>query len=576
MRTTVLLLLAGCHGDLTLVFTQNNYALQQDTGLGDVQDPEPDSTTTTPSSTSSTSNPSDTASLDTALPMPPLAVVHESGPILCADPSLRREVKFDVVELAAQETDEVRVSGAGAGVADFNGDDRPDVMFMSPVELDYLWNRPGMEFEVAPGGAVRGTASDHGFGLAIADADGDGDLDAYMTRYNRRNSLLLNDGDGWFVDASVERGLPREDHYSGSATWGDIDGDGDLDLFVAGHGELHEDIPFEEHEPGAPSFLYLNDGHGFFEDASHLLPEPAQEAYTFLGGLVDLNGDRLPELYLINDLGQAQKPCQLLWNRWPEPFEHDNDDVGLDVEVSGMGLGIGDLNADGQHDFLVPAWGRHRLLYSRTDVGAWFDYSDARDMIADDDRNQKVGWGSDLADMDNDGDHDATMIYGWIDTEQAENERDQPDAIYLHEEGGSFRDVAEEWGVADTTNGRGQVVADLNHDGWLDLVKPSIDGPRRIYLSRCGHNAWLEVSLRSPAPNTFAVGARVEVHVGESIHTRTLFAGGTSYGASGPMELHFGLGSADAIDRVDVHWPDGVVTTHGPFTSRQRLRIERL
>jgi hypothetical protein len=400
-----------------------------------------------------------------------------------------------------------------------------------------------------------------------------------VSRYSRPNVLLENDGTGHFSDVTAARGVVGDAaHFSASSAWWDVDLDGDLDLFVSGHGYVIEDAgPIEDFEPGDPSYLYINDGSGTFTDeAPTRLPAEFMETYTFVGTPIDLDDDGDLDLYGVNDLGNKYAPCMFLWNDGTGHFTLDNNAAALDLDVAGMGIALGDLNDDGITDFLVPAWGRIKYMLS-TGLGVWIDYSADRGFTPQGDwYNQVVGWGTEFGDVDNDRDLDAAVMFGYLTTGFIRNFEDQPDGLWLQDESGSFTDVAAAWSVNDTTAGRGLVLSDLTNDGWLDWVKPDIDGPSLIHTARCGEESWLRIQLRDTrTANTHAIGARIVAWIEDQRMERRLLAGGTGYGSQGLIEAHFGLDDAAAVDRVEIRWPDGEVHALGPLDGNQIHLITR-
>jgi enediyne biosynthesis protein E4 len=505
------------------------------------------------------------------------ATLLASGVQVCDAPELRNEAPFDLVEFPSARPNHVRMYGAGVAVGDFAGDGLPDALMFGTTGASYLVHEAAGWKPDPPGGLEAGLAFDMGFGGSVADVDDDGDLDVFVTRYTQPNLLLLNDGRGHFEEAAVERGIDGGMHRSSSSAWADFDGDGDLDLAVGGHGLIIEDGRNSgEFPPGEKTWLYQNDGQGFFTDVSNLLPPGVQASYTFVPAWVDVDRDGLPDLYLINDIGWGYAPCRLVWNRGGGVFEPDNGQAGLDLPISGMGLAIGDTNRDGVLDFLVPAWAKNGYMVSDAAAGVWENQAESQGLAPSlGHYNQRVGWAAEFADMDLDTRLDAVVVYGFIQTQLSPNTPGQPDALYLQTDDGSFVDAAPTWGVADSTAGRGLVVADINRDGHLDLAKPSVDGPRRIYLSRCSERAWLTVTLRAEAPNTHAVGAHIRVYAEGQTWERTVYAGSTSYASGGPPEVHFGLGDLQRVDAIEVLWPDGGVSRFDDLPTRQALTVER-
>jgi len=123
---------------------------------------------------------------------------------------------------------------------------------------------------------------------------------------------------------------------------------------------------------------------------------------------------------------------------------------------------------------------------------------------------------------------------------------------------------------------RGLALADLNGDGWLDLIKRSLDQGNLMYVSRCGSEGWLDVDLHQPGTlNTSAIGAKITVTVGGRVQSRTITAGGSGYASQGPAVAHFGIGDADTVDELEIRWPDGQTSRLTDLKARQRLSITR-
>ena len=175
--------------------------------------------------------------------------------------------------------------------------------------------------------------------VAAADVDGDADLDLFIGRTPYSNALLLNDGTGYFTDATEASGLATTDLLRVRVTtFGDMDGDGDLDLFVGTdqHGQ-------EPPKPGDRNALYRNDG-GTFVDVTDTLADKAIYGYTRGAGWYDVDGDGDQDLYIVNHMPVYQPPMLLLNDG--DGLLTDAPELGADIFTSGMGLGVADLNGE--------------------------------------------------------------------------------------------------------------------------------------------------------------------------------------------------------------------------------------
>lgn len=514
---------------------------------------------------------------DSAPPAPPGATLLQSAPVPCVDPSAREAL--GPLEPAFTEGDWGRQSwdpdnrelflGGGLTVADLDGNGLLDLLL--PGELLsrlYLQTAPRVWVDASPTHLPAEQGRDATAATA-ADPDGDGDLDLLITRYRSQLSWWRNSGDGHFEDATPEAGLtdPMPDRRTTGATYGDLDLDGDLDLFIAAFGPFYE----RPRPPGDPSLLFLNDGQGHMVPIHEQLPASIHDGYVFVGSILDLNGDRWPELYTVHDFGHSW-PNVLMWNDGGQ-LRADDGTAGLNVSLQGMGLDWGDLDGDGSLDAVLAGWGSNHLMMGSPD-GLWFNRARVAGVVPDESRDQEIGWSTLLADVDHDLDLDVIEGFGKVFNQRSPEA--QPDELWLQGPTGTFVPVGEAWGFAHPGQTRAVLAEDLDGDGWLDLVRRDLVGPATLQLARCGEAAWVTVRLvDETSHNRHGVGAFVHLWVNGHHLVRSMQAGGRGVLAGNPPVLHFGLGDADRIDRLEVRWTDGGIDVFEVVQPRRHLTAVR-
>lgn len=533
-----------------------------------------------------------TAGKDSAMPSTrPAATMETLTSFSCDDPQLRstdgpmQQGSLGADWDAQMVADNLpwQYTGGGAAVADFNGDGILDV-YLPSAEDSMLLLSDGSTWQDAAASLPATERDDLGIGGIAFDADDDGDMDIYTLVLHGQNRLLINDGTGTFTDGTAAAGLLSGAWDTMHAAAVDANGDGALDLLVANHNEgphLGKALLGGSFPPAHENRLFVGDGAGGFVDETDSLPDDFRLGYSFSVYPEDLDLDGQDELLGVNDFGPQTIPntvMSLEGDTWSLTEQFD----GLNVEIYGMGITSGDLNADAVPDVVMSSWGELVLLESTTE-SIWYRSATARGLLMND--QQSTAWGVVLADMDNDGDQDLSVGMGPLVmpaefAKQIEDSNpglqtfsDQPDALFLQGTDGTFIDVAAQWGVDHTGISRGVLAVDINRDGWLDLLRRGVDGPAVLYQARCGDGAGLIVSLNQPPPNRNAIGAHVTVLTPEHTLQRRMRAGGEGHAMGGPPEVHFGLSSADQIS-LQVTWPDGSTDTFEDI-SPGHVRITR-
>jgi tetratricopeptide (TPR) repeat protein len=471
--------------------------------------------------------------------------------------------------------------GGGVALIDHDKDGLIDVYFINSCAFPYNKAEPprpnklfrnlgGMRFEDVTDRAGVGGAG-YGMGAVVGDYDNDGDDDLFVTGLDRA-ILYRNHGDGTFADATAEAGV-ASDLWTTAAGFGDLDGDGDLDLYVAtyveGGGEVR---PCLDHagkpihcSPGLykaqPDLLFRNNGDGTFTDVSHESGIAAAPNGRGLGlAVADLDGDGRLDLYVANDASADFHFRNLGGLR----FEEIGVESGLAYDGAGkatasMGVVADDLNDDGLIDlFHTNFLNEPSTLALNLGSGLFADGTLAAGLAAP--SLSKVGFGAAAIDADLDGLPDLFTLNGHVDDQPWVNSpMAQLPQFFRAGPAGHFR-LAPEADFPYLSRprvGRGLARGDLDNDGLVDLVAVHRGSPAALLRNTTppsGH--WVGFALTGPDGKGTPVGAQVSVETGGQTRHRWLTSG-TGYLSAHDQRLHFGLGAAATIDRVEIRWPDG-------------------
>ncbi|MEM6293879.1 MAG: CRTAC1 family protein [Myxococcota bacterium] len=489
------------------------------------------------------------------------------------------EAGLGVTHDAAGAPMECAESHTGLAWGDYDNDGVADVYFGN-VGSEGTLHRG---FITAEG--VKFLMTTHDAGLAgvdqvsmasFVDIDGDGDQDLYVGRRGENRlfrNRLIETGEATFVEVGAELGLVVDSQRTMGVAFGDYDGDGDLDVYEVNHAYC---FPQSGSEVRARDHLFENVGGSYVERTDWLGDAPILESVGFSAAWLDTDRDGDQDLIVINDHvgGQIGFPNALWRNDGPSEdgwrFTEVGEQTGAAVRgVNGMGLAYGDLNDDGYVDFAFTNIGPNKLLLSRGD-GTFEDVSAAAgiERASQPWGRQSITWAVHLPDIDNDGDLDLYVTGGRI-------KGDLPVVDGLFENVGDQRFEERTWssGMVDPEHGKASALVDFNRDGALDIVTTAWANRVRVYRNSVslGHH-WVTLELEGRGGNRAAIGAIVELEAGGRM--RTCFHGQRpSLGGGSDPACHFGLGDVATIDALHVRWPDGSVEEVEPPAVDQRVRI---
>jgi len=460
--------------------------------------------------------------------------------------------------------------GSGAAWLDFNGDGNMDLYITMRDASNRLYENngpPNYDFtEVAATYNLEDAAGD-GSGVGVADFDNDGDPDIYVCNTNE-DRLYRNDGNT-FTDITVASDIGlSNDSRSTSASWGDYDQDGYLDLYVSRH------MPHPTNSTNATrqDQLYHNDGDGTFTDVSELLDESLLFGPGFIGGFVDYDNDSDMDIIVINDCAFTQEEgrTRIFRNDGGTDGVTDWDfaevaaSVGVDDCSNGMGIAVGDVNHDGYQEFANSDIGP--INFWKNDNGSFSDITSAAGV--GDQNAADYSWGINLFDYNNDGWLDMFLVSGSLNF--LENIDPQPN--YFYENTGTtgevFTDKSEILDMDDAMRSRNSLLADYDNDGDLDVFILNYGAAVALRQNNNTTNNWLKVKLTgmfaqegAGYSNSDGVGAKIEVTTFDGITQTVETRSGSSLGGGEQVIAHFGLGANSVIEELKITWPCGNVQT---------------
>lgn len=326
------------------------------------------------------------------------------------------------------------IVGAGGAFFDYDDDGRLDIYLVDsgshgprktgeegPMNRLYHQEADGRFRDVTADAGLGDTG--YGMGCAIGDLDNDGDRDVFVANFGP-DALYRNNGDGTFTDITASAGI-RGDRWSCSSAFFDYDRDGDLDLFVTAYVKHDAKMVCRDYAgrpeycgpqvfAGVPDVLYRNNGDGTFTDVS-IASGIGQLAGRGLGVIVaDLNQDAWPDVYVANDA----EPNHLWINQRDGTFAERALITGIAVNMLGqpeasMGVAIGDVDGDGDQDLFITHLDRQtNTLYVNLGPTMFEDRVVASGL--GEVSLPYTGFGTGFFDHDHDGDLDLVVVNGKV------------------------------------------------------------------------------------------------------------------------------------------------------------------
>jgi len=491
------------------------------------------------------------------------AVLATLGAGACGDDQV--SIRFDEVDATrVPEVSQVMYvpnnglnSGLGAAVGDIDGDGRPDLYLAGGGLYRNVADGDGFRLQAA-GGELDGDPV--WVGAAFGDYDRDGDLD--LARCGQGGvELWANDGSGGFADVTGDAGVAGDAaDVSLSVAWGDLDGDGWLDLAVANYGFSLSAADMQV------SRIYLNQRDGSFAELT--APLAGREVRAWVAAFADLDDDGRVDLYLGDDTDipfiDTSKPRHdlALLDRGLDgggavQLVESSAELGLDRPRATMGLAVGDTPSGQGWQLMITDIEATWLLRSDGPGLPYRDVTAASGIaMQGPDGESWWQWGCTFRDLDGDGREDALVGQAAIFPIQAGVDFVGP--VLLHADGDRYalqRNIM--GGQPGQMNARAIVPVDLDLDGDDDAVIAPFFSRFRFFANQTPPRRAIRVALAATVSAPGAAGAVVTADAGGRQQRRMVVSGGQPHSSAEPV-VDLGLGDADAAD-LTIRWPSGAV-----------------
>jgi enediyne biosynthesis protein E4 len=513
----------------------------------------------------------------------------EKSTIAFQDATATSKIDFTLRNSISPQRYSIETMAGGVALFDYNNDGLLDIFFTNGAKIPSLektspdfYNRlfrnngDGTFTDVTEKAGLQGAG--YAMGAAAGDYDNDGFVDLYVAGVNS-NQLYHNNGDGTFTDVTNKAGTGGQipglgKPWSVAAGWFDYNNDGHLDLLVINYLNYNLKTAVLCHDRGYPAYcspndfqgtpniLYRNNGDGTFSDVS---AESHISKYIGKGmgvAFADYDDDGFADIFVSNDTF----PNFLLHNNGDGTFT----DVALEAgvaytgegrTVAGMGVDFRDLDNDGRPDiFQTAMFGDTFPLYRNLGGGIFEDHTGASGLTAS--TSRFTAWGTGGFDFDNDGQKDLFIASGEIldnADEAAHRPAKLPDLLLRNKGSLTFEDVSAQAGAAISLPAlhRGAAFGDFNNDGRIDIVVSALNAhPHLLLNSSRNRNHWVILKLVGVQSNHDGLGTKIKIttHNGSQYNHATTAVG---YNSSSDKRVHFGLGDATMIDKIELAWPSG-------------------
>lgn len=446
--------------------------------------------------------------------------------------------------------------GGGVSFADFDNDGWDDITYASENGVDlYFFKNTNGAFNLVTFNGISNTSKAKQ--VIWVDYDNDGDKDFFVTAIEGKNAFYSNDGEMNFTDISSTIGIFQTDLFTYGASFGDIDNDGDLDLFISNRSP-------EDH-----NYLYRNDS-GIYVDITGTSGISLEGQLSFCSIFFDYDKDGLQDIYVSND--KEENINRLYKNLGDGVFQDVSEFSNAGVDVSAMSTTLGDFNNDGWFDIYITNTPfsqvssiQGNVLLKNNGDGTFTNVATETGTSFD-----SVGWGSVFLDADNDG-----LLDIYVSSSENGNGSLISSAFYHQQDDETFT-IPQNIGFnTDLRESYTNAIGDINNDGKPEIVVGNDTDNNFLWQNNTlNENNWLKVKLEGVVSNKDGIGNTIEINVdGQSQYRYTL--AGEGYLSQNSFYEFFGTGLSNLIDYVKVTWTStGATETFNNIEANQSITIK--
>ncbi len=450
--------------------------------------------------------------------------------------------------------------GFGVSFVDYNGDGFDDITLASGdnIPVRFYKNIDGLLFSQE---SLLPTSVSYDYrtrSTTWIDYDNDGDKDLFLTSDTDGNRLFENQN-GTLVDATLTAGFPTDNVFTYGASWGDINNDGCLDVYLSNRslGTL------------ITNYLFLNNCDGTFSDITGSSGVSAGSVWSFCSAFFDFNNDGFQDIYIAND---KTTPNHLFKNNGDGTFSDVSVSSGADIVIGAMSVTVDDYDSDGYFDIFI----------TNSPNGAGYDApgtvllrNNGDETFSDVTNSTQTSlvsfcWGSNFLDADNDGDLDL-----YINSQYTSSDSSLPTyGFYINNNSGSFSNSTSVGFTTNDYNSYSSAIGDYNNDGKLEIISNNGNDQNPSFWENTStpSNNYLSIQLEGSVSNKDGIGSVIEISIGGNKQFRVVL-GGESYMAQNSLIESFGVGNVSTVDYVKVKWLSGLTDILYNVSVNQKLAI---